>query len=139
MKRMNRTVASLAVALLVPGAASAQTSRPGLYSYSVRVQTMGMNLPEATFRQCLTQKDIDAGQAYVNRSAATDCDAPNISRNGGRFKVSVSCTQPPMSFAGSGHSTPDRFEMDGTVSMAGPIKMDQRHHISARRVGDCKG
>jgi Protein of unknown function (DUF3617) len=136
---MNRTAATLAFALLLDGAALAQTSRPGLYSYSVQVQAMGVSWPETIFQQCLTQRDIEAGQVRHVSRAFDDCSVPSISRSGDRFKVSVSCAQPPMTFTGAGVSTPDRFEMDGTVSMTGPIRMDQKHHVSARRVGDCRG
>jgi len=134
---MSRT---LAVALALACAclpAHADTSRPGKYDYSVKVTVMNMGMPAINFSQCVTQKDIDEGKAYVNKEGNDKCRYSDMKRDGDKLSFRMSCTDPKMTGEANGTVNAEAFNIDMRTVITEPMKMEQRSVVTARRVGDC--
>ena len=130
------SMASLA-ALCAATVVHADGSRPGKYDYSVKVTAMGFGMPAITFNQCVTQKDIDEGRAYVNKEGQDSCKYSDLKREGDAISFRTVCTQPPMTGEGTGTIGADSFTIDMRTVVTGPMRIEQRSVVNARRVGDC--
>jgi hypothetical protein len=133
--RPTRTLLALA-ALGLATAGHAQVSSPGKYDYSVKVTVMGMGMPAINFSQCVTQKDIDEGKAYVNKDQKS-CTYSDMNRSGEKISFRMSCTDPKMTGSASGTIGTDSFTIDMQARITEPMAMEQRSLITAKRVGSC--
>lgn len=131
-------LSTLAALALAAGTAVAQPeAKPGEYAYSVKVKMMGMTMPAIDFKQCVTQKDIDEGKAYVNTEKQSDCTDTKLKWSGNEFTVESSCKNPDRTMSGKGSATAETFDMTMDVVMGGDMPMKQKQTISAKRLGDC--
>jgi len=129
---------TIAALTLVALAAQAQPeARPGEYAYSVKVKMMGMNMPAIDFKQCVAQKDIDEGKAYVNTEKQADCSDTKVQWSGNDFTVESSCKNPDRTLSGKGSATAETFDLIMDVVIGGSMPMKQKQTISAKRIGDC--
>lgn len=133
-----RLIALLTATTLASTAAQARpNAQPGEYEYSVKLRMLGMSMPATTFKQCVTQKDIDSGKAYVNNEKQSNCDQAEIKWSGDDFTVNGQCHNPDMKMTGTGTASVTGFEMEMDVKIGGTIPMQQKQTISAKRTGDC--
>ena len=130
------SIASLA-ALCAPTFAHADSSRPGKYDYSVKVTAMGFSMPAIAFSHCVTQKDIDEGRAYVNKEGQESCKYSDLKREGDTISFKTVCTQPPMTGEATGTVGAESFSIEMRTVVTGPMRIEQRSVVNARRVGDC--
>jgi len=131
-------IATAVAALALATSALAQPqARPGEYAYSVKVKMMGMSMPAIDFKQCVTQKDIDDGKAYVNTEKQADCSDTKVQWTGNDFKVESSCKNPDRTMSGAGTASAESFELKMDVVMGGGMPMKQKQTVSAKRLGDC--
>lgn len=134
----NRMIALLIAATLASPAVQAKpNAQPGEYEYSVKLKMFGMSMPATTFKQCVTQKDIDSGKAYVNNEKQSDCDQTGIKWSGNDFTVNGQCRNPDMKMTGKGTASDSGFEMEMEVNVSGDVPIQQKQKISAKRLGDC--
>lgn len=120
--------------------AMAQNLKPGQYEYSTVTEVFGMKIP-VSFKQCVTQKDVDTNSAYANQQGMEGCTRPVVQRAGSDIAIKYACTKPKMSGEGKGTVTDDTFTMDMRVTqfeegsdMKGTVV---RTALSAKRLGDC--
>lgn len=131
-------ISTLAALALVAAVAQGQPeARPGEYAYSVKVKMMGMTMPPVDFKQCVTQKDIDDGKAYVNTEKQADCTDTKVQWSGNDFTVASSCKNPDRTMSGKGTASAESFELTMDVTMGGGMPMKQKQTVSAKRLGDC--
>ncbi|MBK9340532.1 MAG: DUF3617 family protein [Rhodoferax sp.] len=81
--------------MLVTNIAHAQNIQPGQYDYAVTTEMMGMKIP-INFKQCVTQKDVDSNQAYVNQKGSDGCTPPVVKRDGSSIAIKYTCSNPKM-------------------------------------------
>lgn len=133
-----RLIALLIATTLASTTAQARPhAQPGEYEYSVKLRVLGMSMPATTFKQCVTQKDIDSGKAYVNTEKQSNCDQTEVKWSGDDFTVNGQCHDPAMTMIGKGTATDTGFDMDMEVKVSGDIPIQQKQKISAKRIGDC--
>ena len=124
----------MAACLALP--AQAQNMKPGNYEYTTVTEMMGMKIP-VSFKQCVTQKDIDSNKAYANQQGAEGCTPPEVKRNGSAITVRFACSKPKMTGTGSGTVSDTQFNMQMKVvqhEMGDSVLTTQ---MSAKRIGDC--
>lgn len=132
------SITTAALALFLATTALAQPeARPGEYAYSVRVKMMGTTMPAIDFKQCVTQKDIDEGKAYVNTEKQADCSDTKVQWSGNDFTVASTCKNPDRTLQGAGTASAESFELKMDVTMGGGMPMKQKQTVSATRIGDC--
>ena len=135
---LSRLIAVMTVTTLASTAVQAQPhNQPGEYEYSVKLRVLGISMPATTFKQCVTQKDIDSGKAYVNTEKQSNCDQSEIKWSGNDFTVNGQCHNPDMAMTGKGTASDTGFDMDMEVKVSGDIPIQQKQKISAKRIGDC--
>lgn len=141
MKSTNRLSVSLAIAVSTASAvslsAAAQNIKPGQYEYTTKTEVFGITIP-VSFKQCVTQKDVDSNNAYVNQQGQKNCTPPDVKRNGKEMTVKYSCTDPKMSFDGTGTVSEDSFSYDMKVIQHEMNNNVMRTKLTATRLGDCK-
>lgn len=134
---MVRHITVAALLLAVSTTQAQPEARPGEYAYSVKVKMMGMTMPPVDFKQCVTQKDIDDGKAYVNTEKQADCTDTKVQWSGNDFTVASSCKNPDRTMSGKGTASAESFELTMDVTMGGGMPMKQKQTVSAKRLGDC--
>ena len=117
-------------------AAAAQNIKPGQYEYVTKTEMMGMTIP-VTFKQCVTQKDVDSNSAYVNQKGAEGCTPPEVKRSGNQINVKFSCSQPKMTGVGTGTVGEDGFSMLMNVTQHDMNNAVLKTQLNAKRVGSC--
>ncbi len=132
-----KIVVTVAALTLATSALAQPQAKPGEYAYSVNVKMMGISMPAVDFKQCVTQKDIDDGKAYVNTEKQADCSDTNMQWSGNDFTVASTCKNPDRSMTGKGTATSQSFESVMDVKIGGGMPMTQKQTISAKRLGDC--
>ena len=134
-----KTRTILAAALLASTAtcATAENMKPGNYEYVTKTEMFGLTIP-ISFKQCVTQKDIDSNNAYVNQQGQKNCTPPDVKRNGKEMTVKYTCTDPKMSFDGAGTVSEDSFSYDMKVIQHEMNNNVMRTKLTATRLGDCK-
>lgn len=138
MKTTHRLFVLLAVAASTASVnVSAQNMKPGQYEYTTKTEVFGMSIP-VSFKQCVTQKDIDSNSAYVNQQGQKNCTPPDVKRNGNQMSVKYTCTEPKMTFDGSGTVSDDSFNFDMKVIQHEMNNNVMRTKLTAKRLGDCK-
>ena len=135
--RIARHAAIAALGLIALTAQAQPEAKPGEYAYSVKVKMMGMSMPAIDFKQCVTQKDIDEGRAYVNTEKQADCTDTKVQWSGNDFTVASTCKNPDRTMSGKGTATAETFELKMDVVMGGGMPMTQKQTVSAKRLGDC--
>ena len=105
--------ASMFIALAATSA-QAQNLKPGQYEYTTKTEVFGITIP-VSFKQCVTQKDVDSNSAYVNQQGQEGCTPPDVKRNGAEISIKYSCTKPKMTGEGKGTVTEDSFKFDMKV------------------------
>lgn len=116
--------------------AAAQNIKPGQYEYVASTEMMGMSIP-ITFKQCVTQKDIDSNNAYVNQKGAEGCTSPEVKRSGNQINVKFICSKPKMTGAGSGTVADDGFSMLMNVTQHDMNNAVVKTQLNAKRIGNC--
>lgn len=128
--------ASLVIAASGISAANAQNLKPGQYEYTTKTEVFGISIP-VNFKQCVTQKDIDSNDAYVNRQGVEGCTPPDVTRNGSNMTVKYSCTKPKMTLNGKGTVSDDAYNMEMTVIQHERNDNVMKTSLTAKRLGDC--
>ena len=117
-------------------AQAAQNITPGQYEYTTKTEVFGMSIP-VTFKQCVTQKDIDTNSAYVNQKGMDGCTPAELKRSGEKITIKYTCAKPKSTAEGSGTVSADAYSMDMKV-----VQHDQKlvvnTKLSAKRLGECK-
>lgn len=116
--------------------ASAQNLKPGQYEYTTKTEVFGISIP-INFKQCVTQKDVDSNNAYVNKQGLDGCTPPDVKRKGGDITIKYSCTKPKMTGEGKGTVTEDTFTMDMKVIQHDMGDSVVKTALTAKRLGDC--
>ena len=118
-------------------AAQTPNMKPGNYEYSAKTEVFGITIP-MSFKQCVTQKDIDSNSAYINQQGQKGCTPPNVSRKGNTLSVKYTCTEPKMTAEGSGSVTDTGFNFEMKTIQHDMNDAVLKTKLSATRLGDCK-
>lgn len=127
---------SAVTVLCIAQPAQAQNMKPGNYEYTTVTEMMGMEIP-ISFKQCVTQNDIDTNKAYVNQQGASGCTVPEVKRSGPAITIKFACSKPKMTGTGNGTVSDTQFSMLMKViqhDMGDSVLTTQ---LNARRLGDC--
>lgn len=140
MKFRSQTVARMggmaAAMLLSATPLFAQNMKPGMYEYTTKTEVFGLSIP-VSFKQCVTQKDVDSNSAYVNQQGVEGCTPPEVKRNGSEIAIKYSCSKPRMSGEGKGTVGEDSFAFDMKVTQHEMNNSVVRTQIAAKRIGAC--
>jgi len=129
--------AAILIALTVAASgAQAQNLKPGQYEYTARTEMFGLTIP-VSFKQCVTQKDIDSNDAYVNKQGMEGCTPPEVKRNGADIGIKYTCSKPKMTGEGKGTVTADSLTFDMKVIQHEMNNSVVRTALMAKRIGDC--
>jgi hypothetical protein len=132
-----RIAYGLALLALPAAALAADTMKPGMYDYTVKMEMPGMpfQMPPQQFQRCVTQADVDKGKQYDNQSdRGSDCEVKNLKQAAGKTSFDLTCKdgttgKAEYAFTGDGMTGKTVMNREGTaMTMA----------MSAKRVGDCK-
>jgi hypothetical protein len=129
-------VVSAVMVLTFVQPAHAQNMKPGNYEYVTVTEMMGMKIP-VSFKQCVTQNDIDNNKAYASQQGAEGCSPPEVKRSGANITVKFACTKPKMTGTGSGVVGDTQFSMQMKMiqhDMGDSVLTTQ---LNAKRLGDC--
>ena len=138
MKTTNRLSVLLALSVSATSiSAAAQNMKPGQYEYTTKTEVFGITIP-VSFKQCVTQKDVDSNSAYVNQQGQKNCTPPDVKRNGKEMTVKYTCTDPKLTFDGTGTVSEDSFAFDMKVIQHEMNNNVMRTKLTATRLGDCK-
>jgi hypothetical protein len=134
---MNRITFFAVIAItLLSASALAQQLKPGQYEYVTKTEVMGMTIP-VSFKQCVTQKDVDSNNAYVNKKDMEGCTPPVIKRSGTKITINYTCTKPKMTAEGKGSISADTFTVEMKVIQHEMNNSVVRTSLAAKRIGDC--
>ena len=114
----------------------AQNLKPGNYEYTTRTEMFGLTIP-VSFKQCVTQKDVDSNDAYVNKQGMDGCTPPEVKRNGSEISIRYTCSKPKMTGEGKGTVTAETLTFDMKVIQHDMNNSVVRTALTARRLGDC--
>ena len=134
MKNLSKYLILLIVSLAA--AAQAQNIKPGQYDYAVTSEMFGMKIP-ITFKQCVTQKDVESNNAYVNQKGAEGCSTPVVQRDGGNIAIKYTCSSPKMTGEGRGTIGADSFTINMNVIQHDMGNSVVKTQVAAKRLGDC--
>ena len=123
-------------ALVYGVSALAQNIQPGQYDYTATAEMFGMKVP-ISFKQCVTQKDVESNSAYVNQKGAEGCTPPVVQRDGSNITIKYTCSNPRMTGEGHGVIKADSFNINMTVTQHDLGNSVVRTALVAKRVGDC--
>ncbi|MEP7156643.1 MAG: DUF3617 family protein [Betaproteobacteria bacterium] len=138
MKFQSVFLAAGSVLLALSAQAQGPTNlKPGQYEYTTKTEMFGMSIP-VSFKQCVTQKDVESNNAYVNRQGMDGCTPPDVKRNGAEISVKYTCSKPKMTGEGSGTVSEDSFNFDMKVVQHEMNNSVVRTKLTAKRLGDCK-
>jgi len=116
--------------------AQAQNLKPGNYEYTTRTEMFGLTIP-VSFKQCVTQKDVDSNDAYVNKQGMDGCTPPEVKRNGSEISIRYTCSKPKMTGEGKGTVTAETLTFDMKVIQHDMNNSVVRTALTAKRLGDC--
>ena len=114
----------------------AQNLKPGNYEYTTRTEMFGLTIP-VSFKQCVTQKDVDSNDAYVNKQGMDGCTPPEVKRNGSEISIRYTCSKPKMTGEGKGTVTAETLTFDMKVIQHDMNNSVVRTALTAKRLGDC--
>jgi Protein of unknown function (DUF3617) len=118
-------------------AAPPENMKPGNYEYITKTEMFGLTIP-VSFKQCVTQKDIDSNSAYVNQQGQKGCTPPVVTRKGKEIAVKYTCTEPKMTAEGTGSITDTGINFEMKVIQHEMNDAVLKTKLSATRLGDCK-
>ena len=124
------------MATLLAASVQAQNIKPGQYDYAVTSEMFGMKIP-ISFKQCVTQQDIDSNNAYVNQKGAEGCSTPVVQRDGGNIAIKYTCTNPRMTGQGKGEISTESFSIQVNVTQHDMGNSVVKTQVAAKRLGDC--
>jgi hypothetical protein len=134
-----KKAAAFAALLLPLAVLAADGTKPGMYSYTVKMEMPGMpfQMPPQQFQRCVTQADVDKGKQYDNQSdRGSDCEVKNLKQSAGKTTFDLACkdgTTGNAEYASTG---------DGMTGKTVMHMKDQPQamtmNMSAKRTGDCK-
>lgn len=127
--------ASMSIALAATST-QAQNLKPGQYEYTAKTEVFGMSIP-VSFKQCVTQKDVDSNNSYVNQQGQEGCTPPDVKRKGAEISIKYSCTKPKMTGEGKGVVSDTSFTFDMKVIQHEMNNNVVRTQLTAKRLGDC--
>ena len=96
----------------------------------------GLTIP-VSFKQCVTQKDVDSNDAYVNKQGMDGCTPPEVKRNGSEISIRYTCSKPKMTGEGKGTVTAETLTFDMKVIQHDMNNSVVRTALTAKRLGDC--
>jgi hypothetical protein len=141
--RILPTIALLALTALP--AAAAPAMQPGLYEISMQMvmKDMPMQMPVATFRHCITAKDIADGNAYASSENSKDCTIGKLRQNGGAVSYDFACAMEGGGrmvgrSSGASHASGYDIVMSGRFVPAMEGMSEFSQNLRARRLGACK-
>ena len=114
----------------------AQNLKPGNYEYTTKTEMFGLTIP-VSFKQCVTQKDVDSNDAYVNKQGMDGCTPPEVKRNGSEISIRYTCSKPKMTGEGKGTVTAETLTFDMKVIQHDMNNSVVRTALTAKRLGDC--
>lgn len=123
-------------ATLSAASAQAQNLKPGQYEYTTKTEMFGLTIP-VSFKQCVTQKDVDSNDAYVNKQGMDGCTPPEVKRNGAEISIRYTCSKPKMTGEGKGTVTAETLTFDMKVIQHDMNNSVVRTALTAKRLGDC--
>lgn len=150
-----------AVAMVASTAALAQISqadyaawakatgfKPGMYEYKMAMEMSGMpgmgtmKMPPSTFKQCITQKDVDEGRQMMSnpKNGGFKCTMTSFSGKGGSGQYTQACegTDMKMTVVGSFEQKGDTQVNTSKTEMRGKnMNTDSKNVMEIRRLGDC--
>lgn len=116
--------------------AHAQNIKPGQYDYTATTEMFGMKIP-INFKQCVTQKDVDSNNAYVNQKGNEGCTPPVVQRDGNNIAIKYTCSSPKMTGEGRGVIHADSFNINMNVTQHDMGNSVVKTLVTAKRLGDC--
>ncbi|MEN9983166.1 MAG: hypothetical protein RI918_1135 [Pseudomonadota bacterium] len=134
MKKTSKFLICAVVSLAAT--AHAQNIRPGQYDYAVTSEMFGMKIP-INFKQCVTQKDVESNNAYVNQKGAEGCSTPVVQRDGSNIAIKYTCISPKMTGEGRGTIGADSFTINMNVIQHDMGNSVVKTQVAAKRLGDC--
>lgn len=120
----------------VAGMAHAQNIKPGQYDYAVTSEMFGMKIP-INFKQCVTQKDVESNNAYVNQKGSEGCTPPVVQRDGSNITIKYTCSNPKTTGEGKGTISAESFSIQVNVTQHDMGNSVAKTQVTAKRVGDC--
>ena len=124
------------VAGLTAHIAHAQNIKPGQYDYTATAEMFGMKVP-ISFKQCVTQKDVESNNAYVNQKGAEGCTPAVVQRDGNNIAIKYTCSNPKMTGEGTGVINADSFSINMSVTQHDMGNSVVKTQLLAKRLGDC--
>ena len=138
MKHLRVLSTALICLAVLPAAAGTDGMQPGMWEYNIKMEMPGMPfaMPPVVTQQCLTQQDVDKGQAYRDQNQKGECQMSNLKQSAGKISYDIACTgKQPATGHFDFNTTASALNGVGTMDMSGQ-KMKQT--FAAKRVGDCK-
>jgi hypothetical protein len=122
-------------ALASTAALAADTMKPGLYDYTVKMEMPGMpfEMPPQKMQSCVKQEDVDLGKQYQTQRDQ-DCQVKNLKQSAGKASFDMTCKD--------GTTARAEYTFSDT-SMSGKTVMNRQGQVitmvmNAKRAGDCK-
>jgi hypothetical protein len=141
--RILPTIALLTLTALP--AAAAPAMQPGLYEISMQMamKNTPMRMPVATFRHCITAKDIADGNAYASSENSKDCTIGNLRQSGSAVSYDFACAMEDSGrmvgrSSGTRHASGYDIVMSGRFVPATEGLSEFSQNLRARRLGACK-
>ena len=132
----NLFICSLIAATSWVSTVHAQNIKPGQYDYTATAEMFGMKVP-ISFKQCVTEKDVESNNAYVNQKGAEGCTPPVVQRDGSNIAIKYTCSNPRMTGEGQGVIYADSFNINMRVTQHDMGNSVVRTSLVAKRLGDC--
>ncbi len=132
----NRISLLFGIILFFAFSVQAQNIKPGQYDYTATAEMFGMKVP-ISFKQCVTQKDVDSNNAYVNQKGAEGCTPPVVQRDGSNIAIKYTCSNPKTTGEGKGVINADSFNITMNVIQHDMGNSVVKTQLVAKRLGDC--
>lgn len=137
MKSITILAAALLTCTTAYAAPNVENMKPGSYEYITKTEMFGLTIP-VSFKQCVTQKDIESNNAYVNQQGQKGCTPPTVTRKGKEISVKYTCTEPKMTVEGAGTVSDTGINFEMKVIQHDMNDAVLKTKLSATRLGDCK-
>lgn len=134
MKNLTKYLLAATTTLVLT--AHAQNIKPGQYDYTATSEMFGMKIP-INFKQCVTQKDVESNNAYVNQKGAEGCTPPVVQRDGSNIAIKYTCSSPKMTGEGQGTIAAESFNIQVNVTQHEMGNNVVKTQVTAKRLGDC--
>jgi hypothetical protein len=122
--------------------------KPGEYSYVMDMENPGlpMKMPQQTFKQCITQKDLDEGKGMqAQKQAGIDCTYSDVKNSGNNYKFKAACKMQGGMKMNADYdviagSTETKVVTNTVMEGANipPAMAKSKTTMVMKRVGDCK-